>query len=77
MDTVWGQGRGGFGEGFRRRPGAGVWEVAGKKWKEDMAAVGRRYGGDGGPPPRGSPASASAADLGWGWTGWREADWIS
>jgi len=67
--TLWkavvrGHGRGGFGEVLRRRAGTGVWEEAGKKWTDDMAAE------TGGMKeavvlrPRGSPTSVPAADWG-------------
>jgi len=53
VDTARGHGNGGFAEGLRRRAGTRVWEAAGKKWTEDMAAaaggvLGRRRGSSGG-----------------------------
>lgn len=61
---------GGFGEGLvrGRRDGAAAWEVAGKKWMEDMAAGGG--GGGGGDPLDARGAAPLAGDRGEAVVGW-------
>jgi len=58
-------GRGGFGEVLRRRAGTGVWEEAGKKWTDDMAAETGDMQEAVVLRPRGSPAWRPCQPLIW------------